>query len=845
MAYNGSDAVNQSVEIAQAAMNAFTNVKLYNFEVGNEPDLYITNQYRPSSWTAADSGNEWIARVQAVWNAVLKPKGISQAFFEAACTATTAANPSFRISNLVQTGVATDNGVWLSGWNQHDYYYYVNVSKYQLTLEKLMDIQSTAGQFKEWNQQIDQAQVTGKPYYLREMGAVGPAGIKGITDTFGGALWTLNFFLYAATVGVDSVQLHCLQDSYTSPWQPMPDENGNGPYIRPSYYAFAAMAQINGAGCQTQVGTLSLNNLPSGYSRNVAGYGIYNAGTIQSIVIMNNMPAYSGNSIPTQQVTLTIPQLAGKTFYLSNLTASGADATSDVTWNGISYEKSGSGQPTVVSRTKQAVQVASDGTFTIPVRDSSAVVANLGSVLGTMNNVVDQKACTKQAATVPAKTKPSGFKSTSGFASFMKLPKAAIIGIAAGGGALILAILGLSIWCCVRCCRRRRQRKVLSEKMAGGYGAAGAAGLSRRPAGGSISAGKAGAGLAGYYKSVGNDGSETPDDMSLLPMRGKEGSFGDMSSRPSSSGTGAGGPYGSRPFYNNSNPSLAGTPLLNAQSPRWPESPSMQSFNQHLSPADHYHGFDQGAAPQWAGVGAGAAAGAAAAGAMGRHGRSQLSDDGSNAAAAARGRRNSWQDARQPGSRGQSRDAHRVPKAASSQGHGYRTPSQDMRNAPPVPPMPQGYHSRSGSSQGGHQQQYQQQQHRMDPRSPQRGGFQQQQRQPSSAPAQTNGFSDAALYRQVTAATGGGASGMTTSELQRQAAAQRQPAGASRESRQYAMPSSLSYLQDNAYDGYSADSRYQQQQPQQQGQQQYDPLGMQYYSDNRFDGGEYSRQYHR
>ena len=102
----------------------------------------------------------------------------------------------FRIANLVGNtqGVAADNGIYVAGWNQHDYFYYVGVSGFNLTLSYLLDLSNTVSQFREWAGQVQQSIVTGKPYYLREMGSVGPNGLPGISETFGNALWTLNFF---------------------------------------------------------------------------------------------------------------------------------------------------------------------------------------------------------------------------------------------------------------------------------------------------------------------------------------------------------------------------------------------------------------------------------------------------------------------------------------------------------------------------------------------------------------------------------------------------------------------------------------------------------------------------
>lgn len=428
MAYNGADYLQQIVNQANAALNGLSNVTVVGFEVGNEPDLYVQNGYRSSGWTVDNYGSEWLSRVSSIYATLLQPKGLASNFFEPACTATTATTSGrqYRIANLVTTDVANSNGIYVAGWNQHDYYYYTDVSTYTLTLGILMNLGRTVYQFSEWAGQSKQAQVTGKPYYLREMGSVGPEGIKGISNTFGATLWTLNFFLYAATLQVDSVQMHMTQTSYASPWIPV-DSATQTAGVQVTYYAWAAMDQIIGPSCQTRVSALTLSNFPNGYSADsLVAYASYKGADLATIIMINTNPAYTGSSMSDVDFILSVPALAGQTLYLSNLTASGADATSNATWNGISYEQSGDGSPTESGGNSATVQVGSDGTVTISVRDSSAIVAAVGQKLGS-DTTVDTSACaalstepeggeTNASGTTASGSAPT-FQSTGGFIS--------------------------------------------------------------------------------------------------------------------------------------------------------------------------------------------------------------------------------------------------------------------------------------------------------------------------------------------------------------------------------------------------------------------------------------------
>lgn len=478
LAYNGSDATDRIVDQAAAVLDNLHNVQVAGFEVGNEPDLYVTNNYRPSDYSEQDYGREWLQRVQAIHNQVLAPRNRSSSFFEIAVTATTADQNGhpYRISNLVQDneGVASANGIYISGFNQHDYLYYIDVSQFPITMDWLLDTTNTQSQFSEWVSQANQAKEVGKPYYLREMGSIGPEGIKGLSDTFANTLWTFNFFLYAATVQVSSVQIHMTQTSYSSPWQPIP-ANGRAAHVRSSYYAFAAIAQLIGTKCNTRVASLGLNGQPSGYHGRLIAYSIYSDDALSGLALVNtktsNISSPTGNSI---DFTFTQSSLAGKTFYLSALTAAGTDATQNTTWNGMSYEQHADGKSTPVkNNTVQTTKADQSGSITISVPDGSAIVANLNSPLGS-DTTVDKSKCASlsQSGEAPD-ANPSGtggnpaptFSSTS-IGSGHKLSTGDIIAIAVAVPCGVIAILAAVAVTTFLLCRRRRRQRAASAAAA-------------------------------------------------------------------------------------------------------------------------------------------------------------------------------------------------------------------------------------------------------------------------------------------------------------------------------------------------------------------------------------------
>ncbi|KAG9875553.1 glycoside hydrolase family 79 protein, partial [Aureobasidium melanogenum] len=167
---------------------------------------------------------------------------------------------------------------------------------------------------------------------------------------------------------------------YAAPWQPIYN-NGEAANVRPSYYALAAMAQLLGSGN----GTTRLAPLATQNSY-VRAYAAYANDDLSSLVIIN---AQQVNSSATDKgsidFAISLPDLKGQTLYLSYLNAAGADVTQNVTWNGLSFESDSVGTATTAQdQSGQTVVLDSNGAGTITVRDSQAVIANLGARLGSL-----------------------------------------------------------------------------------------------------------------------------------------------------------------------------------------------------------------------------------------------------------------------------------------------------------------------------------------------------------------------------------------------------------------------------------------------------------------------------
>lgn len=387
--YTGDDYLDVVVAIAQGVLDELNNTKVYSFEIGNEPDLYLEswNLLRTGTWDGTTYTQQFLERAAAVYEQVLKPRGISSTFFETSQTASTIGT-SFTIDDLNSDGItaSTNGSKYISSWNQHDYFYFISVSTEVLTLDYMMDLDNTNSQFKYWASEIATALQTGLPYNLREMQDVGPTGAQNVSDTFGAALWQLNFFCYAATLNISSVQMHMTDNSYAAPWQPTNITSPYVPHVRPNYYAWAAFAQLLGSGNgTTQISALDLSTSMS----YVRAYASYAKGSLDAVIVVNSNQV---NASSTDKANLTVAVdlsgYSGQTLYLSYLTADGADSQFNTTWNGISYEQNDLGTPSNIGPTASTIKIGSNGIASIPVRDSQAVIARIGAAIGSTDTSV-------------------------------------------------------------------------------------------------------------------------------------------------------------------------------------------------------------------------------------------------------------------------------------------------------------------------------------------------------------------------------------------------------------------------------------------------------------------------
>lgn len=277
---------------------------------------------------------------------------------------------------LAKDGIDRTDAVF--HYNQHDYFYYIQVSGYAITRQYMMNHGNIVSQFAAWQTQQQQSIAAGKPYLLGEMAAVGPQGLALVTDVFGCALWTLDFFLYAASINVTRVLMHMTDIGNQSAWQP--GTIGNiAPWVRPSYYGHIITSTLIGPNNDTTIAEIDVRSQElQDYAGRASAYVVYRGNTIYAAVVIN-MKEFNQTDTESSSTQLNFtlnvpPAYAGNNLTVFKLSAPGADSFKGVTWAGINYQTD-NGVPVAASSNDTAnVQVSSGGHLSVLVRDTQAAV---------------------------------------------------------------------------------------------------------------------------------------------------------------------------------------------------------------------------------------------------------------------------------------------------------------------------------------------------------------------------------------------------------------------------------------------------------------------------------------
>ncbi|KAG1733524.1 glycoside hydrolase family 79 protein [Suillus lakei] len=320
----------QIAEVGEAMLGQY----LIGLQAGNEPDLYSRHGHRPDSYGPQDYKNDFGLLIDAM-NAdsnipnknlligpnlagVWSPPDIWQTGF--------ATDFNQNLAALAVERYPTDNCYALFG---------VGTPRYgQEMFPSFLTHQSGKDIVNEFPGAPAYAQSVGKAFIMTETNTASCGGFPGLSDSFGAALWGIDYALQLAYSNFSTVLFHVGgQSVYYNPFTP-PVTNQSTFHqwtIGPVYYSALVVAEALGASNTAQVLDLQAN----GGNDYTPGYAIYESGQPVRIALTNFITDPSGNSDYTASISIggTVPAQVKVKYLL-------ADSVSQIynfTWAGQTF----------------------------------------------------------------------------------------------------------------------------------------------------------------------------------------------------------------------------------------------------------------------------------------------------------------------------------------------------------------------------------------------------------------------------------------------------------------------------------------------------------------------------
>ncbi|KZP07019.1 glycoside hydrolase family 79 protein [Athelia psychrophila] len=179
------------------------------------------------------------------------------------------------------------------------------------------------------------ARTAGKPLLMFETNTASCGGFPGISDTYGAALWGIDYGLTMAAVGFSGALLHVSGSNvYYNPFTPPPtNQSAHRQWtISPIFYANLIMAEALGPSNTAQVVDLQANN----FNNHTPAYAIYENGIPARVALFNYLTDPSGANTYTASIGISGGPGVGQV-KVKYLTASSVAQKDNISWAGQNF----------------------------------------------------------------------------------------------------------------------------------------------------------------------------------------------------------------------------------------------------------------------------------------------------------------------------------------------------------------------------------------------------------------------------------------------------------------------------------------------------------------------------
>lgn len=373
--------------------------KLKLLELGNEVDHYIAEDWRASGWDVAEYITQWRNASDQIVASDWYQKSRNPPKFQAAVFADPPEVPdqqdeidNFDIANLTAGGLVDPS--LISTYSVHLYPQSTCDTGrwYRMSLDLLSNHTVLWHNVSQYIPQIAAADAAKSPLVFGETNSVSCGGRSGISDTFGAALWGVDYVLMAASLGIEKVYFHLGAQSEYSSFVPIPYHYKNESLsagIRAPYYGHYFLAHAIAGN-----DSLSVAALRSANSSDLSGYGIYGGARLQKLVFLNmgiwngttglHNPStlsttdgtnFSNGTRPVSHFDVQTPWSVGSNINVLRLNGPGTNAKSLVNVSGVAFDPdSGTKISSAVSET---LTVGRHGVVSFHMEQASGILLEL------------------------------------------------------------------------------------------------------------------------------------------------------------------------------------------------------------------------------------------------------------------------------------------------------------------------------------------------------------------------------------------------------------------------------------------------------------------------------------
>ena len=359
--------VEESVQFAQLGVKAITNANLQSIEIGNEPNFYKLGV------------QGYIKRFQRYADAIQGNISLPQGpIFQGLTIASGASLPPWDTRTLFEAGADSDNNLISVSYH---YYQDVYTNDIVTTLANHTDTVTKTSVFQPSISYLSSSNFSSIPFVLGEVGSSLNSNTVGsaynnftLEAVLTSALWTVDWMLYAMSIGVDRVSMQQITGGGYSGWNPI---NYDSPYetvpagVHSPYYGYLFVADFIGNTGTSRMTNIDLNR------EILAAYAAYENDTLSRVALVNLEYWLSNSSTPRPNTTVSLSLPSDATsVQVSTLTGPDSQAMQNITYAGIKYTYESLGKPMVVGQEtfEYAVQ---NGSVNLTVPASEAWLISL------------------------------------------------------------------------------------------------------------------------------------------------------------------------------------------------------------------------------------------------------------------------------------------------------------------------------------------------------------------------------------------------------------------------------------------------------------------------------------